>query len=610
MSIFTDNISVIRKKLPELKINDINLENNLTFFNSKSGNISAKLKGIYIHSKFDPVKEANNIIEKECKGEIKLCIFYGFGLGYHIQCFLNKLPDTNAIVIIPDLSFFLKALESRDMTEFLSSQNLFFFIDNNPDNFLFFLTDLQNEIKIEDIKTFKLRSIYLLKEDYYKRIDGIIESYNSRKEINFNTLERFGKLWVRNLLKNMNTLSISPGISFLESLFQNLPVLILASGPSLDKIIPILPELYKRMIIICVDTSLNSVLETGIEPDFIIIADPQYWNTRHIDRAQVKKSILISESSTHPSIFRKLNLITFFGSSLFPLGQYFESFIGVKGKLGAGGSVATSAWDFSRILGAKNIYFAGLDLGYPGNNTHFKGAFFETRFHVFTGRTNPVSTLTYSYFMEADPFLINSNSDKLVYTDKRMMVYKWWFESQVNLFPAVNSYNLSEYGVNIKGIPHKSLNSILKLPEIRNNISENIIKIKEKYDNFHLKENRNILISSLKYLKNDLNNIIKLSEKAIIEVKKIEKMLKIKTDISRSLILLNKIDNDILNIGTRQIAGFLIQSFIKTISNSPDDKKSDMEIIDSSLKLYTELKDSSSYHYKILLKAINQLKTS
>ena len=178
MSIYTNNISVIYKKLPELKINDISPENNLTFFDTKSGNISAKLNGIFIHSKFDPVKESNNIIEKECVDKIKLCIFYGFGLGYHIQCFLNKLPETNVIVIIPDLSFFIKALESRDMTGFLSSKNLYFFIDNNPDNFMLFLTELQSKINIENIKTFKLRSIYLLNEDYYKRIDGIIESYN------------------------------------------------------------------------------------------------------------------------------------------------------------------------------------------------------------------------------------------------------------------------------------------------------------------------------------------------------------------------------------------------------------------------------------------------
>ena len=50
--------------------------------------------------------------------------------------------------------------------------------------------------------------------------------------------------------------------------------------------------------------------------------------------------------------------------------------------------------------------------------------------------------------------------------------------------------------------------------------------------------------------------------------------------------------------------------FIQNLSNSPDDKKSDMEIIDSSVKLYTELKESSSYHYTIILKAINQLKSS
>jgi len=605
LSIFKNNISEILEKHPDLETNTP--DSNLSFFNTKSGNITAAKNGIFIHSKFNPVKEAENIILKECTDKIQTCIFYGFGLGYHIEVFLNNFPLTNTIVLIPDLSFFLKALESRDMTDFLSNTNLHFFFDKNPDNFLYFLNNLQKVKEIKDIKSFKLRSIFLLNEEYYRRIDGIIQSFNSRKEINYNTLERFGKLWIRNLLKNINMLSQSPGISLLEFAFSNYPVLILASGPSLDKIIPILPELYKKMVIITVDTSLKSVLQAGIEPDFIIISDPQYWNTRHIDGAKVKTSILISESSTHPRIFKQLNLMTFFGSSLFPLGQYFESFIGTKGKLGAGGSVATSAWDFARILGAGSIYLAGLDLGYPDNNTHFKGAFFERNFHSFTKRLNPVSTLMFSYFMEADPFLINSNSGSLVFTDKRMMVYKWWFESQMNLFPSSNTYNLSENGVKIEGMPYKSYVSLLELQDIREEIHKIFYNIKIKHSNFKSNENRQKLLSSLKKLITDLGEIKRLSIKAIDELSSIELLINNHHDISDSLALLNKIDIDILNIGARQIAGFLIQPFIQSISESTPEKKSEKEIIESSFALYTELKESSAYHYDLISKTLKQM---
>lgn len=605
MSFYSKNLSLIQKKNHEIKLTEP--DNSLELLKTKSGDITALKNGILIHSKFNPVKEASDIITRECKEIPGVCIFYGFGLGYHIEIFLKHFPDTVTIVLIPDLSFFLKALESRDMTGFLSNPNLNIFIDKNPDNFLKYLSGFSQSREIEDIKTFKLRPLYILNEDYYKRIDGIIQSHNSRKEINYNTLERFGKLWVKNLLKNMTTLSRSPGISLLESVFSSIPALIIASGPSLDNIIPFIPELYKKMLIITVDTSLRAVLDTGIEPDFIIIADPQYWNTRHIDGLKVNNSILISESSTHPRIFRQLDVMTFFGSSLFPLGQYFESFLGTKGRLGAGGSVSTSAWDFTRIIGSKNIFMAGLDLGYPFNNTHYKGAFFEKRFHSFTDRINPVSALSYSYFLEADPFLINSNSGNLVFTDKRMMVYKWWFESQMNLFPGINTFNLSEHGVKIKGMPYKPLKYLYELPDVRGNILSKAEDIRREYGSYCKEENLKKLSSALDKLRSELGRIKDLSMKAVNELKHIEKLINDSSDISAKLESLNKIDMEILQTGTRQIAGFLIQPFIQKLSKNPDNKKTKEEIIGSSIEFYNKLKISSEYHYDLITKSFESI---
>ena len=129
MSFFSNNISVILKRYPELNLTDP--DTNLKFIKSRKGNVTAVKNGIFIHSKFNPVKEAENIITRECRDNLSVCIFYGFGLGYHIEAYLNQFPESNLIVLIPDLPFFLRALESRDMTGFLSSPNLYFFIKNS-----------------------------------------------------------------------------------------------------------------------------------------------------------------------------------------------------------------------------------------------------------------------------------------------------------------------------------------------------------------------------------------------------------------------------------------------------------------------------------------------
>ena len=45
--------------------------------------------------------------------------------------------------------------------------------------------------------------------------------------------------------------------------------------------------------------------------------------------------------------------------------------------LSAGGSVATTAWDFARFIGCNPIIMAGLDLAFTQNKTHSLACKFE-----------------------------------------------------------------------------------------------------------------------------------------------------------------------------------------------------------------------------------------
>ena len=84
MTNYDKNLKVINKKYPELltKIKDLDIvqNSNLHIFTSKSGYISGRYFNNYIHSKFNPKKEAEKLISTECRDEITSCIFYGFGL--------------------------------------------------------------------------------------------------------------------------------------------------------------------------------------------------------------------------------------------------------------------------------------------------------------------------------------------------------------------------------------------------------------------------------------------------------------------------------------------------------------------------------------------------
>ena len=97
-----------------------------------------------------------------------------------------------------------------------------------------------------------------------------------------------------------------------------------------------LAEIKKRCLLICVDTALRACLRVGVQPDFIVLVDPQYWNIRHLDNCAAPDSVLITELAAYPAVFRFRCREIVLCSSLYPVGAYFERICGTKGALGAG----------------------------------------------------------------------------------------------------------------------------------------------------------------------------------------------------------------------------------------------------------------------------------
>lgn len=601
MNYYERNINTLFSLAPYLKgIETKEPAPDLELFPTPAGHTSGKYKGHYIHSRHNPVREATQLIEREIKKDISCALFYGFGLGYHIEVFVKKYPGIPLLIIEPDESFFLKALESRDLSTLFSLKNILYYINSDPEKLLPFVEGLP----LSNIQIVKLRSVYEFHQDYYKRIDGIVSSYLSKKEVNINTLKRFGKLWIRNLVRNIRQLVEKPGIDLLGNTFKDIPCLVLASGPSLDLVLPHLPELRKRMVIITVDTSLRACLDHHVEPDFLIIVDPQYWNTRHLDWVKPETPFLVSESSTHPRVFRFLHLKGFFASSFFPLGRFFESIAGEKGKIGAGGSVATAAWDMARILGSSPIVMAGLDLGFPGKKTHFHGAYFEQTFHMLSHRFLPLEYMSFKYIRDGQPFFVPANDGGLVLTDKRMIIYKWWFESQMIRYPSVKTCTLSLSGAAIPGMDVIDIQKLFDLPFKRDIIHEKINYILPLTEpDINSEAHYEKLKNAIRELLKNLHALSAIADQGIKTTRKAVSSLKGGKIPLSILEQLNTIDKRITSESSRIIAGFLMQPIVQGLIHTSTRDKSPEEVLEYSEKLYTELKDSCEYHYEELLRA-------
>jgi hypothetical protein len=437
-----------------------------------SGNPTLLLGGRYVHSPRDPAREAERLVlslggpENGAQGPI---VILGFGLGYTAEA----AARTGRPLIIAESrrSLLRRAFEERDLSSFLAENTLAFVVGGDGES------AIQGALGLfaAGPACIRNRTLMAADESWYAGVERGIRSYASRAQVNDATLRRFGRRWVRNLSRNMEAIRDLPGIARLEGILAGgaspgIPVFRAAAGPSLDRAAPLLEEIRKRCVVVAVDTSLRFLLRRGLAPDFAVSVDPQYWNFRHLDRCAAPETWLIAESAVYPPALRHPFRGVFLCRSHFPLGRFIEDRVDPKGALGAGGSVATSAWDFARILGAPSIWVAGLDLSFPGLRTHFKGALFEGRSHGESRRFVPAETWVFRALRDGGSFPAPAALSGQVLTDRRLSLYASWFAARFREFPAPKNYRLGGEGLAIPGLESAAPEAIMELPERRGEI--------------------------------------------------------------------------------------------------------------------------------------------
>jgi hypothetical protein len=459
-----------------------------------SGDPTLLVNGLHIHSPRDPAREGRRAAENPDVGnpgkgpgssagtEGGPIIVLGFGLGYAAEAAAEKWPDRPLIVVERRRELLLLAMETRDLGKLLAGGRLIFVLGDDPavqpD---IILGALRSAEKLSGGGTpglIRNRGLMNLDREWYAGVEGHIRTWVSGRAVNRATLRRFGKRWVRNLSRNMDAVRDLPGVSRLAGILgagaAGIPALLVAAGPSLDDILPLLPALRERCVIVAVDTSLRLLLRAGTEPDFVVAVDPQFLNALHLDHCPAPGTRLIAESAVYPSVLRRPFGGIFLCGSLFPLGRFIEDLVDVKGELGAGGSVATTAWDFARILGPPAIYVAGLDLAYPELKTHFRGARFEERALAESDRLCPGETWSVRALRDGHQFRAPAADGGLVLTDRRLSLYAAWFENRFRLFPEIPSRSLSRKGLAIPGFLPGSTEEILALPPRREEIDRRL----------------------------------------------------------------------------------------------------------------------------------------
>jgi hypothetical protein len=576
----------------------------LEILQTPTGAPTARKAGVFLHGRHDPVRDAAAQVQREIGGECTAVIVIGFGLGYGAEAARRAFPGRAMLVVEPDAGMFRAALGCRDLRRFLGDPAVRLHVGGPPED----LPSALESLPMARPSFLRLRPLLRSRPGLYRASEETIQSWLLRREINVNTLNRFGRLWVRNLCRNMTEFLRCPGVDLLGGLFDGLPALVVAGGPSLDEVAPRLPELRARMLVVAVNTPLRACRERGVEPDFTTVVDPQYWASRSLDWTPARGGVMVAEPSTCPRVFHGRAEPFFLCSSLFPLGETLENAVGQKGKLGAGGSVSTSAWDLARFLGARPLYAAGLDLGFPGMRTHCRSAYPEGMWLSSADRLSPVECSSFRSLREIGLFPARSTGGGATPTDRRMLLYKWWFENQLKMRPDLAAYTLSAEGIAIEGMHFARVEDAVALPVVRPEIDRRMARVRQIHESkAGAADTRGKLVTAIGEVGQQLAELEKLALRGTVLSRRLGAVLAEGSDAGPCLSEMDGIDAGILSVSARSIAGFLIQSVIHGIMGRGGNGGTPAEVVAHSEAIYDGIAGSAAWQRSLLGRAADSL---
>ncbi|MBN2039363.1 MAG: motility associated factor glycosyltransferase family protein [Spirochaetes bacterium] len=616
-SFLNKNTGIIRKKDRELysKIYESESRMNISVFTSKNGDIVPSVevnsRNLFIHSRFDPYKEAERFIAGIDPSKFDLFIVFGFGFGYHIELLLKKInPDALILIIDKEASMVREALTHRDLALLVSDERVVMLIDPDEDQ----IAETLKGKSSKRVSFLSHRGSFQVSPEYYNNIRQIVKSYLSVKEVNIATLSRFEKTWTANIARNIKEFVRLPGADMFYDKFRGMPALIAGAGPSLNKSLEFIKDNQDRIIIICVDTSYRILQRNGISPHFCLTVDPQIINARYFEDCTFENTVFVTDPAVHPSVFRLINGRISTVGMAFDMMKWVEEFTGPKGELAYGGSVTTNAYDFAKRIGASPVIMAGQDLAFTDRLAHARGSYLDEEVHLRTDRFYNAHMKNRFQLTALPKIKVKGIRSPEVITNQKLMIFLNWFEKRND----PDLINATWDGAFIKGVNHSSLNEIA-LPDLNRNIFDLIQDLYSESQNdlSSAASASNELLKKCRQMSDELDSLLPVFERAVKLSDEMAGMMKENRKDSKLDYILKKLsetDKILESKNTlKDLIGFTIQRIIHTITegyeiDENDEKISNEELVaKKSHYFYKGILEGSEFNSKILKKMITLL---
>lgn len=449
------NKQLLKKRLPWLyeQIKDILInESSVRLKKAKKSErpILEKFDGskwLSLYSKFDPIEESEKWAQS-IKGDPKNIVMFGFGLGYHFDFLVERFPNARFHIIEPDAQLVLHYINEKEIPDRFFSQIENFFVSDHSDDFKAFFQAIMHFIDENwlflSLPKFE-RAFSKVYNDYTEAFLECKKSYTDQLA----SMVSFEKIWNFNVLQNFSQLFQSPSVFDFRDQFEGKTAILTASGPSLNEAIPFIEQVRKQKnaIIVAAGTSVNGLLNKGIQPDFFVSYDPFLANYEALKTILDEKIPFVFGSTIYPAIPAEYNgpkayITTTQDKILRHVHPEAERIPVIKDAP----TITGVALDLLYQLGVSKVYMAGQDLCYINNKTGADGVYVQNK----EGKASLES-------LEKKIFVENNKGDSSL-TSPSFLTMKKNIEAIVGqMNGAMEIYSMSLYGAKIEGIQYRSI---------------------------------------------------------------------------------------------------------------------------------------------------------
>ncbi|EDO8215996.1 DUF115 domain-containing protein [Campylobacter jejuni] len=440
--------------------------------------------------------------------------FYGFGNGMFYKALCENKNHKHIIVFEDELEILALALHLFDFSKELKNEKLILF--HTPNITTAQLTTLFMYEYIQ--KSVKIFNLFVHSDFYLKFYAHQIQELNKKliENIRFIVLAKGNDpydsiIGIKHMLNNLPKL-LNHGIfqNFLKERKQKVKnAIIVSTGPSLTKQLPLLKKYVNKATIFCADSAYPILAKHDIKPDYVCMLERDDIVSKCFDNdfKEFDKGILfILASVVHKEVIEFLER----NNREYMLAHrplHFAVSLNLKefGYIGVGASVANMAYELAASLRHENIIFIGQDLAYAEDGSS------HPREHIYGNEGEKI---------RGEVYTLAYGGEKQARTQLTWNLFRQAFEKDIFWAKEklkINTYNCTEGGARIEGAIEKPFKEVCETL-----LKENLKKPFDLPKILENKETKNKFLQSQKLLIKNVKQSEKFIKKCQNELKKLD----------------------------------------------------------------------------------------